>query len=241
MIVTELYQGTKLYLLVGGKGTRLASVTKGKPKPLVDVHDNPFIDYVLNNLKGFDVTLVCSNPNYSYFKQYEELGISVFNEGRRSGTGGFLLKVDPPDSFYVMNGDTFFSGDLNLDCDETTLFAAEEDVTSEVGYIKGKDGTVQEFVEKNPNASGKELVSLGIYKFYKKDFPFCAEDCVLTKTQKIELTLSMEYDILPHMRRLSYKVLDTERFDIGTPERLERFKTWLPSTSSEQKEILAVD
>ena len=26
------------------------------------------------------------------------------------------------DSFYVMNGDTFFSGDLNLDCDESTIF-----------------------------------------------------------------------------------------------------------------------
>ena len=39
MIVTELYEGTKLYLLVGGKGERLSSVTKGKPKPLVDVND----------------------------------------------------------------------------------------------------------------------------------------------------------------------------------------------------------
>ena len=44
MIVTELSQGIKLYLLVGGRGTRLASVTKGMPKPLVDVHDNPFLD-----------------------------------------------------------------------------------------------------------------------------------------------------------------------------------------------------
>ena len=57
MIVTELNQGIKLYLLVGGRGTRLASITKGMPKPLVDVHDNPFLDYVINNLKG--TTLPC--------------------------------------------------------------------------------------------------------------------------------------------------------------------------------------
>ena len=229
MIVTELSQGIKLYLLVGGRGTRLASVTKGMPKPLVDVHDNPFLDYVLNNLKGFDITLVCSNLNYEHFKQYKEFGIDVFNEGEPSGTAGFLMKVDAPDSFYVMNGDSFFSGELNLDCDTSTLFVAEEDVTTDVGYIRGKNGKVESFVEKNPDASGRELVSLGIYKFYKKDI-----------TIPMRLPLSMEYDILTNMD-LSYKILDTERFDIGTPERLERFKTWLPSTSSVQKEILAVD
>ena len=229
MIVTELSQGIKLYLLVGGRGTRLASITKGMPKPLVDVHNNPFLDYVLNNLRGFDITLVCSNLNYEHFKQYKEFGIDVFNEGEPSGTAGFLMKVDAPDSFYVMNGDSFFSGELNLDCDTSTLFVAEEDVTTDVGYIRGKNGKVESFVEKNPDASGRELVSLGIYKFYKKDI-----------TIPMGLPLSMEYDILTNMD-LSYKILDTERFDIGTPERLERFKTWLPSTSSVQKEILAVD
>ena len=229
MIVTELYEGTKLYLLVGGKGRRLSSITNGKPKPLVDVNHRPFIDYVLANLKGFDITLVCSNLNYEYFRQYKDYGLDVFNEGELSGTAGFLCKMDLPDSFYVMNGDTFFSGELNLDCDTSTLFVAEEDVTHDVGYIKGKDGKVEEFVEKNSEASGRELVSLGIYKFYKKDLDV-----------PMRLPLSMEYDILTGME-ISYKVLDTERFDIGTPERLERFKTWIPSTLSVQKEILAVD
>ena len=74
-----------------------------------------------------------------------------------------------------------------------------------------------------------ESLTKTIRDFYKKDL-----------TIPMRLPLSMEYDILPGMD-LSYKVLDTERFDIGTPERLERFKTWLPSTSSEHKEILAVD
>ena len=229
MIVTELSKGIKLYLLVGGRGTRLASITNGKPKPLVDVHDNPFLDYVINNLKGFDITLVCSNLNYEHFRQYKDLGIDVFNEGEPSGTAGFLMKVKAPQSFYVMNGDTYFSGDFNLDCDISTLFVAEEDVTSDVGYIRGKNGKVESYVEKNPNASGRELVSLGIYKFYKKDLNI-----------PMRLPLSMEYDILPGMD-LSYKVLDTQRFDIGTPERLEKFRTWLPSTSSVQKETLAVD
>ena len=216
MIVTELSKGIKLYLLVGGKGERLSSVTNGNPKPLVDIKGKPFINYVLDDLKGFDVTLVCSDSTYDYFKN---LDIDVFNEGDRAGTGGFLMKLgeNVPDSFYVMNGDTYFTGDLNLDTDESTVFVAEELVTDDVGYIKGKNGKVQEFVEKNPFARGKELVSLGIYKFYKKDI-----------TLPMRLPISIEYDILPNME-LKYKVLNTVKFDIGTPERLEKFKTWLPT------------
>ena len=216
MIVTELLRGTKLYLLVGGKGERLSSVTNGKPKPLVDIKGKPFINYVLDDLKGFDVTLVCSDSTYDYFKN---LDVEVFNEGDRAGTGGFLMKLgeNVPDSFYVMNGDTYFTGDLNLDADKSTVFVAEELVTDDVGYIRGKKGNVEEFVEKNPFAKGKEMVSLGIYKFYKKDI-----------TLPMRLPISLEYDILPNME-IKYKVLNTVRFDIGTPERLEKFKTWLPT------------
>ena len=216
MIVTELSKGIKLYLLVGGKGERLSSVTNGTPKPLVNIKGKPFINYVLDDLKGFDVTLVCSDSTYDYFKN---LDIDVFNEGDRAGTGGFLMKLGEsvPDSFYVMNGDTYFTGDLNLDTDKSTVFVAEELVTDDVGYIKGRNGKVEEFVEKNPFAKGKELVSLGIYKFYKKDI-----------TLPMRLPISIEYDILPNIE-LKYKVLNTVRFDIGTPERLEKFKTWLPT------------
>ena len=216
MIVTELYEGTKLYLLVGGKGERLASITNGYPKPLVNVNDRPFINYVLDDLKGFDITLVCSDSTYDYFKNFD---IDIFNEGDRAGTGGFLMKLgeNVPDSFYIMNGDTYFTGDLNLDVDESTIFVAEELVTDDVGYIRGRKGKVEEFVEKNPFAKGKELVSVGIYKFYKKDI-----------TLPMRLPISIEYDILPNMN-LKYKVLNTVKFDIGTPERLEKFKTWLPT------------
>jgi|TARA_B100000073_G_scaffold229755_1_gene191756 NDP-sugar pyrophosphorylase family protein len=215
MIVTELSKGTKLYLLVGGRGTRLASVTNGRPKPLVDIQHQSFLDYVLDNLSGFDITLVCSDLNYDHFKIYEKYGVEVFNEGSPSGTGGFLPKVDLPESFYVMNGDTFFSGELNLDCDESTIFVAEEEVTHDVGYIRGESGRVKFFVEKNPNAHGKELVSLGIYKLYRDDIEI-----------PDKLPISMEYDILPEME-LSYKILKTKRFDIGTPERLQTFKDWV--------------
>ena len=212
MIVTELSKGIKLYLLVGGRGTRLSSVTNGVPKPMVDVKGRPFVQRVLDNLSGFDITLVCSNLNYEFFK---DLGVDIFNEGDPSGTAGFLSKVDLPESFYVMNGDTFFSDDFSIDCEKSTIFVSEENITDDVGYIKGNNGEVHCFVEKDSTARGKELVSLGIYKLFKKDL-------IIPN----KLPISMEYDILPEMDLL-YKVIDTNRFDIGTPERLEKFTSWL--------------
>tara|TARA_B100000131_G_scaffold289308_1_gene301251 strand:- start:192 stop:851 length:660 start_codon:yes stop_codon:yes gene_type:complete len=216
MILTELYAGTRLYLLVGGKGERLSSVTNGIPKPLVEVDGKPFINHVLQHLQGFKVSLVCSNATFDYFKDYVHRGIDVINEGERAGTGGFLMKLgeDIPKSFYVMNGDSFFTGFLKLDVHKSTVFVANELVTNDVGYIKGKNGKVESFVEKDPTVTGNQMVNLGIYKFYKKDI-----------TLPMRLPISIEYDILPNME-LQYKVLNTVRFDIGTPERLEKFKTW---------------
>ena len=179
---------------------------------MVDVNGVPFIQRVLDNLSGFDITLVCSDLNYEYFK---DLGVDVFNEGEPSGTAGFLRKVDLPESFYVMNGDTFFSGDMNLDCDESTIFVTEENVTCDVGYIQGKDGKVEYFVEKDNGAWGKKLVSLGVYKLYRNEIEI-----------PNMLPISMEYDILPKME-LSYKIIKTDKFDIGTPERLEKFREWV--------------
>lgn len=212
MIVTELSKGIKLYILVGGKGTRLKTVAGDIPKPLVSIYGKSFLQRVIDNLSGFDVTLICSNLNIEWF---ENLDCDVINEGPPSGTGGWLNMVDLPESFYVMNGDTFFSDDINVDTNQTTVFVSEETIVGDEGYIEGKDGKVIEFVEKNLEAAGKtKLVNIGIYKIYRKDLDLpCG------------LPVSMEYDILPNID-LSYKVIKSKKFDIGTPERLEKFKLW---------------
>ena len=212
MIVTELSKGTKLYLLVGGKGTRLQSVTNGVPKPLVDIHGKPFISRVIENLSGFDITLVCSNDNVNYFKNF---GYDVLNEGEPSGTAGWMTKTNLPDSFYVMNGDTYFSGDVNVDRISSTIFVTYEYINGDEGYVIGNNGIVNNFVEKSIFAKGqKQLVNSGIYKLYKKDLYL-----------PNRLPLSMEYDILTDME-LTYQVIDIKKFDIGTPERLETFREW---------------
>ena len=84
------------------------------------------------------------------------------------------------------------------------------------GYVIGENEKVEKYVEKNPETAGEtHLVNIGIYKLYLQDLVF-----------PVKLPLSMEYDILPNIIDLRYKEVDTNRFDIGTPERLEKFKKW---------------
>ena len=217
MIVTESKEETRLYILVGGRGTRLSSVTD-TPKCLVDIKGKPFIDHLLDTIKGFNIALVCSDLNYEDFEPYKDKGVDVISEGMPSGTAGFMMNsnIDTPDSFWVMNGDTYYPGEINLDADRSTIFVNKEKTRGDEGYIIGENGKVKKYVEKNIETAGEtHLVNLGIYKIYTTDIIF-----------PVKVPLSMEYDILPNMLDLHYKEVDTNRFDIGTPERLEKFKKW---------------
>ena len=178
----------------------------------------PFIDHLLDTIKGFDITLVCSDLNYEDFEPYKDKGVDVISEGMPSGTAGFIMnaKVETPDSFWVMNGDTYYPGEINLDADRSTIFVNKEKTRGDEGYVIGENEKVEKYVEKNPETAGEtHLVNIGIYKLYLQDLVF-----------PVKLPLSMEYDILPNIIDLHYKEVDTNRFDIGTPERLEKFKKW---------------
>ena len=69
------------------------------------------------------------------------------------------------------------------------------------------------------------MVNVGIYKLYLNDIIFPYRVPLYSTQRQFKIPLSMEYDILPNMD-LSYKEVETDRFDIGTPERLEKFKKW---------------
>ena len=45
---------TSLVILCGGKGTRLGDLTKKIPKPLIEINNKPFIEYLINFYQRFD-------------------------------------------------------------------------------------------------------------------------------------------------------------------------------------------
>ncbi len=108
-------------ILAGGKGTRLASVLNGLPKPLVDVCGKPLLLHQLELLcaHGFTDTLVMVNHRADAIQEWligVDLPISVrlIDDGEPRGTAGAVLaaldELEP--EFLVMYGDTMLAVDL---------------------------------------------------------------------------------------------------------------------------------
>ena len=108
-------------ILAGGKGTRLASVLKGLPKPLVDVCGKPLLLHQLELLcaHGFTDAVVMVNHRADAIREWlagVDLPISVrlIDDGEPRGTAGAVLaaleELEP--EFLVMYGDTMLAVDL---------------------------------------------------------------------------------------------------------------------------------
>lgn len=102
-------------LMVGGKGTRLGSLTKECPKPMLKVGDKPILELIVSNFKehGFKNFIFCTNYLSQiikdHFKDGSDFGVNItyVQETEPLGTAGALglitEKIDKP--FIVMNGD----------------------------------------------------------------------------------------------------------------------------------------
>src|ERR1700728_2713917 len=92
-------------ILAGGKGTRLASVLKGLPKPLVDVCGKPLLLHQLELLcaHGFTDAVVMVNHRADAIREWlagVDLPISVrlIDDGEPRGTAGARLAPPPEGS-----------------------------------------------------------------------------------------------------------------------------------------------
>jgi len=195
-------------ILVGGLGTRLGSLTKNIPKPMLPIRGIPFLERFLQHLKscGFKKTVLAtgykSDVIESYFQSnppsLPDIEISLENEPL--GTGGAIAKA-----LEKINTDevTIFNGDSYLDVDYEALLDAhlskKADITIASRYVDpaNRYGVVSydehsrliAFEEKGINTTG--FINGGVYlcqtkslKEISKPFngrPFSFEEDVLTK------------------------------------------------------------
>ena len=172
----------KSVILAGGEGIRLRNVIKDVPKPMATVAGKPFLEYLILQLKKYNIRDVVISIGYkgdaikSYFGNGEkwDMNISYSLEDEPLGTGGALKKainmVDD-EQFIVMNGDSYLDIDLTEFLDfhiekhaDTTLSLAHSSDTSRYGRVEiNKEGKVHRFIEKG--VSGYGYINGGIYLF----------------------------------------------------------------------------
>lgn len=223
---------TDVLILCGGRGTRLQSVVSDKPKPMAEVDTRPFLDLLIDHVAtfGFRRFLLLAGHQAEVIASHYKiprngLSIHVSVEPQPLGTGGAvrhaqsLIQSDP---FLVLNGDSFCRVDLpgmlryhfqHEDALAIIALAREMEPTDYGGVTLDETGRILRFDEKNPQAASG-LVNAGIYVFNRG----------LLDRIPAGRAVSLETEVFPALagQGLYGFATDSELYDIGTPERLDR-------------------
>lgn len=220
--------------LAGGLGTRLGSITRDCPKPLLPVDGLPFIAHLIRNAARFGFSQFLVLAGYQGWKITEwfagsgqnqlppDVTVNVLEEPQLLGTGGALLNARPQldASFLLCNGDSYFDCNL-LDPAVPSAFDApyavrlllrRMDHNTRYGAVQVEGPRVRGFLP--CSLEGPTLINTGIYYFQRaalERFP--------------ARRASLEADILPCLvaeGQVEYRLHDGYFIDIGIPEDLAR-------------------
>lgn len=227
--------GIDVIILCGGEGRRLGAVLGGRPKPMMEVNNRPFLDIIIDYVAsfGFGRFVLCigyrgdSIREYYNSKRENLLEIVFSQEEKLLGTAGAIknaqgyIKSNP---FLALNGDSLCQIDLNkfinFHIDTKALFSlvlSRDSDRNDCGRVGlDKTGKVDSFSEKMFSKSEDSLINAGIYLLDRSIFSRIPANN----------NCSMEYEIFPWLidRGLYGFVTDEKLIDIGTPERYEQAK-----------------
>lgn len=220
-------------ILVGGLGTRLGNLTRDTPKPLLPVGKCPFLEILVREFarQGISQILLLSAYHSAKMQRFadelpsrieKDIKVELSIEPDQAGTGGALwhARNKLEDSFFLMNGDSYFSISL---CKLAGILSSSPEVTGVLslrqmpsspryGQVKLDGDRVTEF-SSNGSEFGTMLVNAGVY---------CFNQNLLTD---LSPNSSLERDVLPALARSGRlkAVLGEGGFiDIGVPDDYAR-------------------
>lgn len=192
----------KLIVLCGGKGSRLRSLTRTKPKALVRYKGHCIIDEVLKFHTGHELVFSAGykGDKISEYVCLNYPGSHVYIEDEELGTGGAVKEVASlftDEYFGVINGDTVF--DLNI-----------ENVLND---LKTKPDCILNAVMATDIVSGANSYA-GMYVFHRsfldyiRAIPSKLEDCIAEAVTD---------------RKVYFTTLKNPFFDLGTFTGMVRY------------------
>jgi D,D-heptose 1,7-bisphosphate phosphatase len=218
-------------ILVGGRGTRLGSLTDSTPKPLLEIGGRPFLDYLIENISRHgidDIVLLSGFQSEKIAARYDGRATGMSHvrcvaESEPRGTFGALRAAKDvlADDFLVLNGDTFFDInllDIALAPDEALANLALRQVpqVERHGRVVLAGGRIVEFAEKS--GTGPGIINGGIYWMRRK----------LVEEHDGR---SLEEDVFLRLAKaggLFGRVYDRPFIDIGIPPEFRRAQTVVP-------------
>ena len=225
----------KAVIMAGGKGTRLSTVLKDIPKPMVDLAGRPLLEHQIINLKEngiTDIILVIGylgNVIQDYFKDGSSLGVNIsyFKEEKPLGTAGALwyLKEQLQDDFILLFGDLFVNINFTRFYDfhkkngaRITLYTHPNSHPYDSDIIvSDENNVVVDWSYKNSERTQdyKNQVNAGVYVVHPSVLDTISEN------EKTDLEKQVITQLIPS--HSIYADACTEYVkDIGTPERLKK-------------------
>jgi D,D-heptose 1,7-bisphosphate phosphatase len=225
----------QVVFLVGGTGSRLGTLTRETPKPVLPVGGRPFLDYLLDEASRYGFSrclLLCGYRAQSIETAYRGrtvrgMRVETAIESEPAGTAGALARAAGrlDELFFLVNGDSLF------DCNWLALSPAardQRDWTARMtlaGGIKGNrygrvkiDGdAVRAFT---PAGESTLPINAGIYLMRKSVLAAIGPGFV-----------SLEQEVLPVLAKqglLQGRVAQGPFIDIGLPEEFARAQTLVP-------------
>ena len=220
-----------LVILAGGKGSRIKSLLKKKPKPMAIFNKKPFLEYIIQSYSKYhfkNIFVLAGYKSGEIFNKFENkhyncTSITCLKERKPMGTAGALniLKKKRINDFILINGDTFLEVNLNK-----LVKSCGENSYGSLTLIKNKS-----------YKSNKKLVSMGIKNnkiIYQKKNNFMNGGVYFFKKKILKFiknkNTSLEDQLLPGLikkRKISGLVVKNFFLDIGTPKNFNRAKNLL--------------
>jgi D-glycero-D-manno-heptose 1,7-bisphosphate phosphatase len=223
-----------LLILCGGMATRLGEITARTPKILVEVAGRPLLYYLLATyVPHFERIFLLSGHLGSQLLLYATPQLRVVVEPERLDTGGAVLNIlgEVSEQFAVVNGDTYFEGlDLADICRTAPRDAGLIVVTpgdcSCGGCVEMDGDRVLAFHEKTKTGPGDLYSGFGVFSrrllgHYERG--------------RVSLERVILPDLVSRGLLVAYRAEELQMFDIGTPERLDRFSDHIESQSRSER------
>jgi len=223
-------------ILAGGLGTRLRSAVADRPKVLAEIHGQPFLSFLLDQLlsAGIGHALLCTGylaeqVQAVFGASYKDLRLSYSREPALLGTGGALRLALPSiksEWLLVMNGDSycdvslaeFWSWHAGRAAPATLLLTRVPD-TGRFGRVHvDLNGRILSFDEKS-REPGPGLINAGIY-FLRR---------AVVEALPPGSTISLERNVFPSLigNGLYGFCTSAPFLDIGIPEALAQAEAFL--------------
>ena len=227
-MISYVPSNTDVLILCGGKGRRIQSIAKGRPKSMIDINGMPFLDILIDYIDnlGFKRIVLCIGYRSGFIKKYysgrkNRLEIVFSEEKELLGTGGAIKNAGPfikSLQFLVLNGDSF----CRIDLQDFLRFHIEKhagcsmvltriESSKDYGAVSlNETGEITAFNEKSKNENNG-FINAGIYALNKE----------LLSLIPGGKKFSLEKQLFPGIVNKRFYGYITERplIDIGVPKR----------------------